>query len=66
LIGKPERKRPLGHRWEDSIEMGMRQTGWGNTVLVDLAYNGDQYVAFVNTVMDRSVPWKFGNSCVAE
>jgi hypothetical protein len=32
LVGKPERKRPLGrprHRWEDGIRMDLRETGWG-------------------------------------
>jgi hypothetical protein len=31
LVGKPEEKRPLGrprHRWEDSIRMHLRETGW--------------------------------------
>jgi hypothetical protein len=32
LVGKPEGRRPLGrprHRWEDNIEMGLREIGWG-------------------------------------
>jgi hypothetical protein len=32
LVGKPEGKRPLGrprHRWEDNIEMDLREVGWG-------------------------------------
>jgi hypothetical protein len=32
LVGKPERKRPLGrprHRWEDGIRMDLRETGCG-------------------------------------
>ena len=33
LVGKPERKRPLGsprHRWEDSIKMDLQEVGcWG-------------------------------------
>jgi hypothetical protein len=31
LMGKPERKRPLGRsrrRWEDGIRMDLRETGW--------------------------------------
>jgi len=32
LVGKPERKRPLGRprlRWEDWIRMDLGETGWG-------------------------------------
>jgi hypothetical protein len=32
LVGKPERKRPLGrprHRWEVGIKMDVGGTGWG-------------------------------------
>jgi hypothetical protein len=31
LVGKPERKRPLGrprHRWQDSIRTDLRETEW--------------------------------------
>jgi hypothetical protein len=32
LVGKPEGRRPLGrprHRWEDDIEMDLREVQWG-------------------------------------
>jgi hypothetical protein len=32
LVGKPERKRPLGRprrRWEDNTRMDLREIGWG-------------------------------------
>jgi hypothetical protein len=32
LVGKPERKRPLGRPrniWEDDIKMDVREIGWG-------------------------------------
>jgi hypothetical protein len=32
LVGKPERKRPLGRprrRWEDGIKMDLTEIGWG-------------------------------------
>jgi hypothetical protein len=32
LVGKPERKRPLGRprrRWENGIKMDLREIGWG-------------------------------------
>jgi hypothetical protein len=31
LVGKPDRKRPLGrarHRWQDGIKTDLRETGW--------------------------------------
>jgi hypothetical protein len=31
LVGKPERKRPLGRlrrRWEDNIKMDLQEMGW--------------------------------------
>jgi hypothetical protein len=31
LVGKPERRRPLGRprrRWEDNIKMDLREVGW--------------------------------------
>jgi hypothetical protein len=33
LVGKPERKRPLGRprrRWDDGIGMDLREVGWGD------------------------------------
>jgi hypothetical protein len=36
LVGKAERKRPLGrprHRWVDNIRMDLLETGWGCCVL---------------------------------
>jgi hypothetical protein len=35
LVGKPEGKRPLGRprrRWEDGIELDVREIGWGSGV----------------------------------
>jgi hypothetical protein len=32
LLGKPERRRPLGRpkrRWENNIKMDLREVGWG-------------------------------------
>jgi len=56
LIGKSERKRPLGRprrRWEDNIRMDIRETVWD---CVDLAQDTDQWWAVVNTVIKRRVP----------
>jgi hypothetical protein len=40
LVGKPERKRPVGRprfRWEDNIKMDLRETGGGGMDWIDLA-----------------------------
>jgi hypothetical protein len=40
LMGKPEGKRPVGRprcRWEDNIEMDLREIGWGGMDWIDLA-----------------------------
>jgi hypothetical protein len=40
LVGKPERKRPLGrprHRWVDNIKIDLREIGWGGMNWIDLA-----------------------------
>jgi len=39
LVGKPERKRPLGrhwHRWDDNIKMNITETGWKGVNLIHL------------------------------
>jgi hypothetical protein len=55
LVGKPERKRPLGRpkrRLADNIKMDLREIGWGGMDWIDLA----QYRDLVNTVMNLRVP----------
>jgi len=41
LLGKPERKRPLGrpmHRWDDNTNMNLQEVGWkGGMDWIDLA-----------------------------
>jgi hypothetical protein len=40
LVGRPEGKTPLGRhrpRWEDNIEMDLREIGWGCKDWIDLA-----------------------------
>jgi hypothetical protein len=59
LVGKPEGKRPLGRpkrTWEDNIKMDLREIGWGGMDWIDLAHDGDQWRALVNTVMNLRVP----------
>jgi hypothetical protein len=36
--------------------MGLRQTGWGGMDWIDLVWNGYQWWAVVNTVMNLRVP----------
>jgi hypothetical protein len=58
LMGKPERKRPLGrsrHRWEDGIRMDLREIGWGSIDWIQLAQYRDQWQALMNTVMNLRV-----------
>jgi hypothetical protein len=43
VVGKPERKRPLGkprRKWVDNITMDLRGTGWGDMGWIDLAQDG--------------------------
>jgi hypothetical protein len=58
-MGKPEGKRPLGrprHRWEDNIEMDLREIGWGGMGWIHLAQYRYQWRAHVNMVMNLQVP----------
>jgi hypothetical protein len=66
-VGKPEGKSPLGRprrRWEDNINMDLREIGWGGMDWIYLAQDRDQWRALVNTVMYLLVP--LGNYGVAE
>jgi len=59
LVGKPERKRPLGRlrrRWKDNIKMGIQGVGCGGMDWIDLAQDRDGWRALVNAVMNLGVP----------
>jgi hypothetical protein len=59
LVGKSEGRRPLGRlrrRWEDNIEMDLREIGFGDVDWIDLAQDRDRWRAVVNTVMSLRVP----------
>jgi hypothetical protein len=54
LVGKPDRKRPLGrrrHRWEDNVRMDLRGAGWGGMDWIYLAWDGDQWRAVLKRVI---------------
>jgi hypothetical protein len=59
LVGKPERKRPLGRprrRWVDNIKIHLREIGWYVMDWIDLAQDRDQWKALVNAVMNLRFP----------
>jgi hypothetical protein len=58
-VGKPEGNILLGRprsRWEDNVNMDLREIGWGVTGGIHLPQDSGQWRALVNTVMNRRVP----------
>jgi len=59
LVGKPERKRPLGRprrRWVDNIRMDLQEVGYGYIDWIGLAQNRDRRRTRVRAVMNLRVP----------
>jgi len=59
LVGKTERKRPLGrprNRWEDNIKLELQEVGCGAMDWIDLAQDRDRCWALVNALMNLLVP----------
>jgi hypothetical protein len=59
LVGRPERKRPLGRprcRWEDNIKVDLRETGIDEANWIRLTQDRVQRPVFVNTAMNLRVP----------
>jgi hypothetical protein len=59
LVGKPERKRPLGrprHRWVDNIRKDLVEVGWGDVGWIGLAQDRDRWRALLNSVLNLRVP----------
>jgi hypothetical protein len=58
LVGKPERKRPLGRprcRWEDKIKMELQDVGCGVMDWIKLVQDRDRWRALVSAVMNLRV-----------
>jgi hypothetical protein len=58
LVGKPERKRPLGRprrRWEDGIRMDLREISLGGVDWIRLSQDRDRWRAVVSAVMNIRV-----------
>jgi hypothetical protein len=59
LVGKPERKRPLGRprrRWMDNIKMGLLEIGLNVVDWLGLSQDRYRWRALMNSVMDLQVP----------
>jgi hypothetical protein len=59
LVGKSERKRPLGRPrcgWEDNNKMCLQEVECGGMDWIDLAQERDRWWTLVNAVMNLRVP----------
>jgi len=59
LVGKTERKRPLGRprrRWEDNIKIYLQKVGCWSKDWIDPAEDRDRWRALVSAVMNHRVP----------
>jgi hypothetical protein len=63
LVGKTERKRPLGsprRRWEYNMKADLRGMGLDGMDWIDLAQDRDQWRVRMNAVMNLRVPYDIG------
>jgi len=59
LVGKSERKRPLGRprrSWEDNVKMDLQKVGCGDIDWIELSLDKDRWRTLVNAVMNSRVP----------
>jgi hypothetical protein len=59
VVGERKGKGPLerlSRRWVDNIKMGLREKVWGDMNWIYLAQDRDQWMTFVNTVINVWVP----------
>jgi hypothetical protein len=64
FVGKPEGKRQLGRpklRRVENIKMVLREIRWVGMDWIDMAQDRDQWMALVNTIMNRRFPKNVGN-----
>jgi hypothetical protein len=56
LVGKAERKRPLGRRrWEDNIKMDLQEVGCGGIDWIELVQDRERWRTLVNAVINLRV-----------
>jgi hypothetical protein len=68
LVGKPERKRPLGRprrRWEDNIKMDLQEVECVGMDWIEMAQDRGRWPALVNAVRNFRVPQMRGISRLA-
>jgi hypothetical protein len=59
LVGKPERRRPLGRpgrSWLDNIRTDLVEVGWSDVDWIGLTQDRDRWKALVKSVLNRRVP----------
>jgi hypothetical protein len=59
LVGKPERKTPLGRRrrrWVGNINMDLGEIGWGGVEWIGLAQDRDKWIPLGSAVMNIRFP----------
>jgi hypothetical protein len=59
LVGKPERKSPLGRprrTWDNNINLGHQEVGLGTLDWIDLAQDRDRWRDLVSAVINLRVP----------
>ena len=59
LLGKPERRRPLGRprrRWVDNIRIDLQEVGCGYMDWIGLAQDRDRWRTLVSAVLNLGVP----------
>jgi hypothetical protein len=59
LVGRPERKRPLGRprrRWEDNIKVDLQEIGMGCGDWIESVQDRERWRAVVSTVKNLRVP----------
>ena len=57
LVGKPERRGPLGipRRWVDNVRMDLQEVGYEYMDWIGLAQNRDRWRTLVSAVMNLRV-----------